>query len=127
MSVREYADKFEDLYLYAKEMYSTEEVKIDKFRDGLHVSLRGKLNLYAGTTFRGWVEKAMEQERLDKELESASRSKSYQQEGSSRQPWRGSQSRRFRFIPYSRSNVRSGGNFRPQGSQMSVRPPVPIF
>ena len=56
MSVRDYADKFEDLYLYAKEMYPTEEVKIDKFRDGLHVSLRGKLNLYAGTTFRGWVE-----------------------------------------------------------------------
>ena len=59
MSVRDYGDKFEELYLYAKEMYPTEEVKIDKFRDGLHVSLRGKLNLYAGTTFRGWVEKAM--------------------------------------------------------------------
>ena len=116
MSVRDYADKFEELYLYAKEMYPTEEVKIDKFQDGLHVSLRGKLNLYAGTTFRGWVEKAMEQERLDKELESASRVKPYQQERSSRQPWRGSQSRRSRFIPYSRSNVRSGGNFRPQGS-----------
>ena len=126
MFVRDYTDKFEELYHYAKDMYPTEEAKIDKFRDGLHVSLRGKLNLYAGTTFRGWVEKAMEQD-LDKELESASRSKPYQQEGSSRQPWRGSQSRRSRFAPYSRSNVRSGGNFRPQGSQMSVRPPVPMF
>ena len=78
MSIRFYADKYEELYQYAKEMYPTEEVKIDKFRDGLHISLRGKLNLYAGTTFRGWVEKAMEQERLDKELESASRVKPYQ-------------------------------------------------
>ena len=85
-------DKFEELYQYAKDMYPTEEAKSDKFRDGLHVSLRGKLNLYTGTTFRGWVEKAMEQERLDKELESAIKVKSYQQEGSSRQPWRGSYS-----------------------------------
>ena len=86
MPVRDYTDKFEELYQYAKEMYPTEEVKIDKFRDGLHVSLRGKLNLYAGTTFRGWIEKSMEQERLDKELESATRAKPYQPEGSSRQP-----------------------------------------
>ena len=84
MSVRDYADKYEELYQYAKEMYPTEEVKIDKFRDGLYVSLRGKLNLYAGTTFRGWVEKAMKQERLDKELESVTKAKSYQHEGSSR-------------------------------------------
>ena len=57
MSVRDYADKFEELYHYAKEMYPTKEVKIDKFRDGLHVSLREKLNLYTGMTFRGWVRK----------------------------------------------------------------------
>ena len=75
--VRDYTNKFEELYHYAKDIYPTEEAKIDKFRDGLHVSLRGKLNLYAGTTFRGWVEKAMEQERLDKELKSATRAKSY--------------------------------------------------
>ena len=60
MSIRDYADKFEELYQYNKEMYPTEEAKVDKFRDRLHISLRGKLNLYAGTTFRGWVEKAME-------------------------------------------------------------------
>ena len=60
MSVRDYMDKFEELYQYAKEMYPTEEARIDKFRDGLYVSLRGKLNLYASMTFRGWVEKAME-------------------------------------------------------------------
>ena len=60
MSVRDYVNKFKELYHYAKEMYSTEEVKIDKSWDGLHVSLRGKLNLYAGMTFRGWVEKVME-------------------------------------------------------------------
>ena len=116
MSVRDYADKFEELYHYAKEMYPIEEARIDKFREALHISLRGKLNLYTGTTFRGWIEKAMEQERLDKELESVTRARPYQQEGSSRQPWRGSQNRRSRFTPYSRSNVRSGGSFRPQGS-----------
>ena len=44
-------DKFKDLYQYMSDMYPTEEAKSDKFRDDLHVSLREKLNLYAGTTF----------------------------------------------------------------------------
>ena len=60
MTVREYVDKFEDLYKYARDIYPTDAKKGEKFRDGLHVSLRGKLNLYTGATFRGWVEKAME-------------------------------------------------------------------
>ena len=55
MTVREYTDKFEDLYKYVKDIYPIEEMKSEKFKDGLHVSLRGKLNLYVGTTFRGWV------------------------------------------------------------------------
>ena len=69
MTVREYTDKFEDLYEYAKDVYPTEEMKSEKFWDGLHISLHGKLNLYAGTSFKGWVDKAMDQERLDKELD----------------------------------------------------------
>ena len=75
MSVRKYTDKFEDLYKYAKDIYPTEELTSEQFRDGLHVSLWEKLNLYIGTTFRGWVEKAMEQEWLDKELKIVSHSK----------------------------------------------------
>ena len=110
MSVREYTDKFKDLYQYTRDMYPMEEAKSDKFRDGLHISLRGKLNLYARITFRGWVEKAMEQERLDKELKILNRPRSHYQEGSSRQPWRASNSRKLRFNPYLRSNQRSGGN-----------------
>ena len=50
--VREYTDQFEDLYKYAKDMYPTEEMKSAKFRDGLHVSLYAKSNVYAGITFR---------------------------------------------------------------------------
>ena len=88
MTVREYTDKYENLYKYAKDVYPTEEMKNEKFRDGLHISLRGKLNLYDGKSFRGWVKKAMEQERLDKELETVSRVKSQQYEGISKQPWR---------------------------------------
>ena len=53
MTVREYTDKFEDLYKYAKDVYPTEEMNNKKFWDGLHISLRGKLNFYAGTSFRG--------------------------------------------------------------------------
>ena len=84
ITVREYTNKFEDLYKYAKDVYPTEEMKSEKFWDVLHISLRGKLNLYAGKSIRGWVEKAMEQERLDKELETASHVKSQHFEGSSK-------------------------------------------
>ena len=76
MTVREYVDKFKDLYKYEKDIYPIEVKKGEKFRDGLQVSLWEKLNLYTGVTFRGWVEKAVEQEKLDKELETGSRIKS---------------------------------------------------
>ena len=86
MTVRKYIDKFEDLYKYSKNIYPTEEKKSKKFWEGLHISLRGKLNLYAGTTFQGWVEKAMEQEKLDKELEASTQTQWNQRLESSRQP-----------------------------------------
>ena len=43
-------------------------MRSEKFRDGLYVSLYRKLNMYVGTTFRGWVKKDMEEEKLNKEL-----------------------------------------------------------
>ena len=51
MIMREYIDKFEDLYKYTKDIYPIEEKKSEKFREELYISLRGKLNLYARTTF----------------------------------------------------------------------------
>ena len=50
-------------------MYPMEEKEGEKFRDGLHIILRSKLNLYSCTIFRGWMEKAMDQEKLEQELE----------------------------------------------------------
>ena len=84
MIVKEYVDKFEDLCRYAKDIYPTEEMKIEKFKEGLHIILRYKLNLYIVTTFKGQVEKVMEQEKLEKELKQtvkarSSRSESYEQ------------------------------------------------
>ena len=87
------------------------------------MSLRGKLNLYTGATFRGWVEKAMEQERLDKELDIESRVKSNQNTGPFKRPWNGN--RKSRFSPYSRNYTSMGRNNRPLGSQASVgQPPM---
>ena len=88
------------------------------------MSLKGKLNLYSGNTFRGWVEKAMEQERLDKELETTSYANSQYHEGSSKQPWRRSGNKKSRFFPYSRNNMGTWRNNRPQGIGMSVRQPM---
>ena len=100
LSVRDYADAFEELYHYAKDMYPTEEAKIDKFRGGLHVSLKGKLNLYAGSTFRGWVEKAMAQERLDEELEETEQQKEMSKQF-------GNEKKRMKFSSGSEGNFRS--------------------
>ena len=109
MIVRDYTDKFKELYQYAKDIYPTEEAKSDKFRDGLHISLKGKLNLYAGITFRGWVEKAMEQERLNEELEETE-----QQREMSKQL--GNENKRIKFSSGSEGNIRSNRYRKPQGS-----------
>ena len=104
-------------------------MKSEKFWDGLHISLCGKLNLYAGTSFRGSFEKAMEQERLDRELETVSRANSQRHDWSCKQSWR-SGNKKSRFFPYSRNNMMIGRNNRPQGSGTSVRqlmaPPRPV-
>ena len=68
MTIKEYIDKFEDLYKYAKDIYPIEEMKSKKFKEGLYIILRCKLNLYT-SIFRGQVEKAMEHEKLEQELE----------------------------------------------------------
>ena len=83
MMIREYIDKFKNLHKYMKDIYHTEERKSEKFHDGLHVCLRGKLNLYARMTFRGWVEKAIEQKKLYKELDASTQMKPNQQAESS--------------------------------------------
>ena len=105
MIVREYTDKFEDLYKYVKDIYP--EIKIEKFKEGLHIILRCKLNLYTRTTFKGWVEKAMEQEKLEKELEQTmkvrvSRSKFYEQ------PGKGIESEKSQYHPYSKVKNKIG-------------------
>ena len=73
-----------------------EGMKSDNFRDGLNVSLHGKFNLYANTNFRGWVEKAIEQERLDMELEEAESQ---------------NENKRVKFTSESEGNTKNGGNY----------------
>ena len=57
-------DKFEELYKFATDIFPTEEQKCRRFKKGLRVEIRDGLSLYEGTQFRGWVEKAIEKERL---------------------------------------------------------------
>ena len=82
------------------------------------------MNLYTGVTFRGWVEKAMEQERLDKELETESRVKSNQSIGLPRRLW--NEKGKLRFSPYFWNPSNMGRNSKPFGSQVTVgQPTVP--
>ena len=114
MIVKEYTDKFEDLYRYVKDVYPMEEMKSDKFKDGLNVSLCGNPNMYAGTTFRGWIQKAMEQERLDEELEETEQQKEMSKQFRN-------EKKRMKFSSGLEGNVRSDGYGKSQGSQVSIR------
>ena len=67
MTIREYIDKFEDLYRFAADMLSSEENKYDQFLSGLHVTIWSGLASFEGTTYRSLVEKALEVEKLKKE------------------------------------------------------------
>ncbi|XP_055959742.1 uncharacterized protein LOC130014822 [Mercurialis annua] len=75
MTVREYIDKFEELYKFASEIFPTEAQKCYRFKEGLQTVLKNELSLYEGTQFRGWVEKAIEKEKLREELEQESKQK----------------------------------------------------
>ena len=67
--MREYVDRFEDLYKYASDISPTEAQKCYRFKEGLQTVLKNELSLYEGHYFRGWVEKAIEKELLREEIE----------------------------------------------------------
>ncbi|XP_055960122.1 uncharacterized protein LOC130014968 [Mercurialis annua] len=75
MTVREYIDRFEELYKFSSEIFPTEAPKCYKFKEGLQTVLKNELSLYEGTQFRGWVEKAIEKEKLKEGLEQESKQK----------------------------------------------------
>ncbi|XP_050238154.1 uncharacterized protein LOC126687641 [Mercurialis annua] len=75
MTVREYIDRFEELYKFASEIFPTEAKKCYRFKEGLQTILKNELSLYEGTQFRGWVEKAIEKEKLREEHEQESKQK----------------------------------------------------
>ena len=66
MAVREYIDKFEDLYRFMADMLPSEENKYNRFLSGLHVTIWFGLVSFEGTTYRSLVEKALEVEKLKK-------------------------------------------------------------
>ena len=51
LSVKEYADKFEDLYRFVAEIMPSEEIKCDRFRSGLKAQLKTGIAWYEGNNF----------------------------------------------------------------------------
>ncbi|KAG8651807.1 hypothetical protein MANES_06G025101v8 [Manihot esculenta] len=52
LSLREYIDKFEDVYCFVSDMLLYEEAKCDRFRQGLHVNIRSSMTWSRGNNFR---------------------------------------------------------------------------
>ena len=69
MSVREYVDRYEDLYKYTFDIFTIEAQKCNRFKEDLQTVLKNELSLYEDQYFRGWVEKAIEKEKLREEIE----------------------------------------------------------
>ena len=66
MTVRQYIDKFKDLYWFVADMLPFEENKYDWCLSGLHVTIWSGLALFEGSSYRILVEKALEVEKLKK-------------------------------------------------------------
>ncbi|XP_065868428.1 uncharacterized protein [Euphorbia lathyris] len=84
MVMKEYVDKFDDLYRYASQWFPTEEVKCERFKDGLSAFYQNELSLYEGVHYRGWVEKALQKEKLKGKLESETSQKQSEEFGRSK-------------------------------------------
>ncbi|KAG8639093.1 uncharacterized protein LOC122721184 [Manihot esculenta] len=133
LSIREYVDKFEDLYCFVSDILPSEEAKCDRFRQGLHVSIRSSMTWFRGNNFRELVEAALNVEKVKQE------EKEYEQK-MSRKHLQGSQGFRERpakrgsssFQPQAGYSGSGRGSFvnteqqvaRPQSSQSSVAQPV---
>ena len=131
MTVREYVDRFEDLYKYASDIFPTEAQKCYRFKEGLQTVLKNELSLYEGQHFRGWVEKAIEKEKLREEIEQEGKFKTLvwagKQKGFSKGAGTSQQRPETGGFRGSRGPWTWSGTYRPQSSQFSqssVRQPV---
>ncbi|KAJ9170011.1 hypothetical protein P3X46_018148 [Hevea brasiliensis] len=67
LSIREYVDRFEDLYGFVSEILASEEVKCDRFKQGLHIGIRSSMIWFRGSNFRELVEAALNIEKVRQE------------------------------------------------------------
>ncbi|XP_043805308.1 uncharacterized protein LOC110608243 [Manihot esculenta] len=67
LSIREYVDKFEDLYCFVSDILPSEEVKCNRFRQGLYVNIRSSMTWFRGNNFRELVEAALNVEKVKQE------------------------------------------------------------
>ncbi|KAG8651668.1 hypothetical protein MANES_06G011625v8 [Manihot esculenta] len=133
LSIREYVDKFEDLYCFVSDILPSEKAKCDRFRQGLHVNIRSSMTWFRGNNFRELVEAALNVEKVKQE------EKEYEQR-MSRKHMQGSQGFRERPAKRGSSSFQSQAGYRgsgrgsfvnteqqvarPQSSQSSVAQPV---
>ena len=67
LSVKEYADRFEDLYHFISEIIPSEEIKCDKFRSGIKAYMKTGIARYEGNNFRELIHKTLTFEKERKE------------------------------------------------------------
>ncbi|XP_043815352.1 uncharacterized protein LOC122724452 [Manihot esculenta] len=134
LSIREYVDKFEDLYYcFVSDILPSEEAKCDRFRQGLHVNIRSSMTWFRGNNFRELVEAVLNVEKVKQE------EKEYEQK-MSRKHLQGSQGFRERPTKRGSSSFQSQAGYsgsgrgsfvnteqqvaRPQSNQSSVAQPA---
>ena len=78
LSVKEYDDKFEDLYHFVAKIMPSEDIKYDRFRSGLKAQLKIRIAWYEGNNFRELVQKALTFEKArNEEMEAEQRNKRF--------------------------------------------------
>ena len=78
LSVKKYADKFEDLYRFVAKIMPLEEIKCYRFIRGLKAQLKTGIAWYEGNIFRELVQKALTFEKArNEEMEAEQRNKKF--------------------------------------------------
>ena len=63
-SVKDYVAQFDDLYRFVRNLFPINELKIERFKQGLSLGIQSRISLFSFTTYRSWVDTALHAEQL---------------------------------------------------------------
>ena len=57
--MKDYVAQFDDLYRFVRNLFPTDDLKIERFKQGLSLGIQYRISLFSFTTYRSWVDAAL--------------------------------------------------------------------